>query len=150
MASNGEGRRQALTRAFSCPRVPLRLLGRTAVWGTMQKGAQTRQVPVGVQESRRPWVLLFRSRCARVHAVACASGSNEPQRPLQPRSGSNGDHKEAVRLHAAAAFRLFVSLLHSDEADAVDGGGEYFNFRSVQGGDDVQVRADINSVRALP
>jgi hypothetical protein len=55
-----------------------------------------------------------------------------------------------VRLHAAAAFRLFVSLLHSDEADAVDGGGEYFNFRSVQGGDDVQVRADINSVRALP
>jgi hypothetical protein len=44
-----------------------------------------------------------------VHAVACASGSNEPQRPLQPRSGSNGDHKEAVRAHTAAAASCFLS-----------------------------------------
>ena len=39
----------------------------------------------------------------------CASGSNEPQRPLQPRSGSNGDHKQAVRPHTAAYVSCFLS-----------------------------------------
>jgi hypothetical protein len=73
----------------------------------------------------------FASRIARAAAGKCqcmrmlVAVSHATQRPLLPRSGSNGDHKEAVSVPAVACCGRVVTCDSLDDADeaATDYGG---------------------------
>jgi hypothetical protein len=102
--SSGAGPLQASTNLCCCRRVRLLLPGRTAAWGTRPwQGVEPPWMRRQVRENRRRWDRLCHSKCELLanllhqHAINHVGAGLTPfQRPLLPKSGSAGDHKEAV------------------------------------------------------